>query len=103
MKGWTVHPEEEYRKFHKRCLLKYDTHNFVDLAKCIDKKTGVIDSRSCYLIPRAIEQYDQLFEIKKADIERTVKKCYKDNYADGVLDYAKYYKCINTIEEADSK
>lgn len=98
MKGWTAKSDDDYRKFHKSCLLKHHTLNYVDLAKCIDKKTAVIDNSNCYLIPRAVEQYDNLFDIEKPDIEKTVKNCYKDNFAGGVLDYAKYYKCIETIE-----
>lgn len=98
MKGWTAKTDEEYKKFHKSCLIRHLSVNFVELAKCIDKKTGVIDEDSCYLIPRAVEQYDVLFEVKKNDIEKTVKKCHKDNFAAGVLDYTKYYKCIETIE-----
>ncbi|KAL5279197.1 hypothetical protein ACFFRR_003674 [Megaselia abdita] len=98
LKEWNAKSEEEYKKFHKNCLVRHLSMNYVDLAKCIDKKTGVIDGDSCYLTPRAVEQYDILFEIKKSDIEKTVKKCHKDNFAGGVLDYTKYYKCIETIQ-----
>lgn len=98
LKSWSPKTEEEYHRFHKACLIRNHTLNYVDLAKCIDKKTGVIDDGGCYLIPRAIEQYDVLFEVEKPDIEKTVKKCHKDNFAGGALDYTKYYKCIETIE-----
>lgn len=78
--------------------MKFHVTDFVELAKCIDQQSAVIDGNNCYLVPRAVEQYSMIFDIEKSSIETTVKNCYKKHFVGGVLNYSKYYKCIETIQ-----
>ncbi|KAL5279198.1 hypothetical protein ACFFRR_003675 [Megaselia abdita] len=91
--GWNAITEEEYRAVHTNCLIN-GASDYTELAKCIDKTTDVIDSNQCYLIPRAAQQYTEIFGLPLSEIEDIVRGCYEANLKGQVKNYEVFYQCI---------
>lgn len=91
--GWEAITEEDYRIVHTNCLVN-GASDYTELAKCIDTTTGVIDGKECYLIPRAIQQFYDIFGLELDEAEEIVRKCYEANLKGHVKNYQVFYQCI---------
>lgn len=68
--------------------------DYTELAKCIDDSLEVIDSNGCYLTPRAVQQYVDIFGLTLDEVEEIINQCYEDNLGSSVNNYQQYYQCI---------
>lgn len=93
LRGWTSTSEENYRIIHKNCLLN-GASDVTELSICIDRTTKVIDEDGCFLVPRAIYQYNTIFDFEPQEIENIVRECYQTSLEGENENYHQFYQCI---------
>lgn len=91
--GWNAITNDEYKSVHTNCLVN-GAADSTELAKCIDTSAGVIDGSECYLVPRATQQYSEIFGLELEEVEEIVRTCYEANLKGLVKNYQVFYQCI---------
>lgn len=109
LKGWIQPSFQQLYLNFTSCLNStggFENNSTEEIDKCVDKATGVIDKKDCYLIPRAVKQFSLVTETSYTALQSFFRTCYIDSTiinATPTLNYTSFYQCIVSEDTINSK